>query len=348
MMTCITVSDPFGVMFDAAMPNLAMAIDAIALSTEFSTRIARRLGVDGSVELRAIRVTRHKPGRRCVLEYDLDIAGARLTMIGKTRRRRQGSHAFRRQLALWDAGFDEHSADGIGVPQPIGVLKSCEVWLQRKVRGRTATACFDQPDAATLVVRIADAAYKLHALADRITHSRSHTIDDELRILHERFERLAESQPHLRNRLDHLLTTCEALSQTVTPPAAQTGIHRDFYGDQVIVDDASARLTLIDFDLFCAGDPAVDIGNFCAHLTEQGLREHADPARFGALEDALRTRYVSLIPTSERARMRHAIDAYELLTLARHVSLSAEIETRQHLTEPLISLTEQRLAAVLR
>src|SRR5437773_3836244 len=29
---------------------------------------------------------------------------------------------------------------------------------------------------------------------------------------------------------------------------------------------------LLDFDLYCQGDPALDIGNFVGHLTEQSLR----------------------------------------------------------------------------
>src|SRR2546426_9353652 len=32
------------------------------------------------------------------------------------------------------------------------------------------------------------------------------------------------------------------------------------------------RLFLLDFDLYCEGDPALDIGNFLGHITEQSLR----------------------------------------------------------------------------
>ena len=41
-------------------------------------------------------------------------------------------------------------------------------------------------------------------------------------------------------------------------------MHGDFYDKQVIVD--SGKASLIDFDESCLGDPALDLGNYTAHL----------------------------------------------------------------------------------
>lgn len=63
------------------------------------------------------------------------------------------------------------------------------------------------------------------------------------------------------------------------------GIHHDFYGDQVIV--MGDRLWLLDLDLYCQVHPALDMGNFIAHITEFSLREWGNPAALADRETAL-------------------------------------------------------------
>jgi aminoglycoside phosphotransferase (APT) family kinase protein len=76
-------------------------------------------------------------------------------------------------------------------------------------------------------------------------------------------------RPEWADRLERLAAACGALAASLSMCEAGT-IHRDFYPDQVLVD--GDRLYLLDLDLYCLGDPALDIGNFCAHLVEQALR----------------------------------------------------------------------------
>ena len=71
-----------------------------------------------------------------------------------------------------------------------------------------------------------------------------------------------------------MLDACDRLGAGTLKPEP-CGIHRDFYADQVIV--AGPRICLIDFDLYCEGDPALDIGNFLGHIQEQSLRSLGDP-----------------------------------------------------------------------
>jgi tRNA A-37 threonylcarbamoyl transferase component Bud32 len=49
------------------------------------------------------------------------------------------------------------------------------------------------------------------------------------------------------------------------PPTRPVLVHRDFHDGQVLLDEAYA-VSLIDFDLMAAGDPAVDVANFLCHL----------------------------------------------------------------------------------
>jgi hypothetical protein len=69
----IPVTDPFGVAGDPEMPSLAAALDPIEARRRLGHRLGHLTGERGAVRLMEIRVTRYKPGRRCVVEYDVEI-----------------------------------------------------------------------------------------------------------------------------------------------------------------------------------------------------------------------------------------------------------------------------------
>lgn len=334
----VSVADSFGAARDPALPSVAAALEPRAAQHELQ-RLERLSGPDGRVCLRAIRVVRHKPGRRCIIEYDVDVRRGRdveaLTVIGKVRTQRFGKSGDRMLKALWDAGFDAASTDGVSVPPPLGTISAFHMGLQRKVPGLPASALLAAPGAEELMRRIAQAAHKLHSAG--IAAEREHNVVDELRILHERLPQVALAQPALARAIDKLLAACDQLG-TKLADGAHGGIHRDFYADQIIVD--GPRLYLIDFDLYCRGDPALDIGNFLAHIAEQSLREFADPEALATREQALEDAFVTLTEAAIRPRVR----AWRALTLARHVHLSTLFPERRHLTAALLDLSASQVA----
>jgi hypothetical protein len=333
--------DPFGVAGDPEMPSLAAALDPIESQRQLGQCLRHLTGEYGTVHLMGIRVTRYKPGRRCVIEYDVEIEEPEappevITLLGKVRRLRSGKSGYRLLDALWNAGFGDDSRDGISVPEPVGVVPEFRMWLQRKVPGRAASDLLAGPEGVELVRRIAEAAHKLHEA--RVPARRRHTMNDELRILHERLPLVAREEPRWARRIDRLLYACDHLG-AATPEPAYRGVHRDFYADQVIVD--GGRLYLIDFDLYCEGDPALDIGNFLGHITEHGLRTFGDCVALADLERAMEERFVGLSGGATRAAVR----AYATLTLARHIHLSTMFEERRPFTESLLELCEDRLGS---
>jgi len=338
----VVVLDPFDAVADAALPALADALDP-----DFATRELNRLprlsgGHDGSVRLLAIRVTRHKPGRRCLVEYDVEVQREDIreafTIIGKLRVHRFGKSGYRMLSALHEAGFDDASRDGISVPEPIGVVPAFRMWMQRKVAGRPATELLE-PGETALARRIAEAAHKLHSC--RVRAESRHAMADELRILRECLGRVAGAEPRWEKRLDRLVKNCERLGNTLARTRTAT-VHRDFYADQILVN--GCRLTILDFDLYCRADPGLDPGNFLGHMTEQALRLWGDPAALRQPEEALEERFIELSGEAVRPSLR----AYAALTLVRHVYLSSRSPERRAFTEQLLSLSEERLSASLR
>src|SRR5256714_4426830 len=165
----IPVSDPFGAAADPAMPWLTSALDPVEAMTRLQSACTRF--VDEATELCAIRITRHKPGRRCVVEYDLESKRrspshnhgqpqAKFTLLGKVRAKGLDKRTPQVLQGFCRAGFGANSIDRISVPEVAGAIPEFRMWLQVKVPGLAATELLEQPNGAVLARRIADAAHK--------------------------------------------------------------------------------------------------------------------------------------------------------------------------------------------
>jgi hypothetical protein len=152
---------------------------------------------------------------------------------------------------------------------------------------------------------------------------------------------VAASDPACSDRISRLLQVAEAAGASLHDHTA-VGIHRDFYPAQILVD--GPRLYLLDLDLYCAGDPALDVGNFMAHLAEQALREQGDPAALAHVETALSTSYLSRAGT----RVERAVSAYRFLSLLRHIWISTKVPGRSRTTIQLIEICELEAAGICR
>jgi len=324
-----SVHDPFNIRADASLPFAAAALDPAMAQCV----LAQALDHPAALRLDAIRVLRHKAGRRCLIAYDAALNGEPVTVLGKIRAKGLDAHTYKLHQALWQANFDAHSADNISVPQALGLVPQWNMWLQRSVLGVPVTSLLAQHGGVALATRMADVAHKLHRA--NVPPRRTHNMVDELRILHERLDIVRQQYPAWSKRLDRLLAACAHLGASITPQ--QCGIHRDFYADQVLVD--GERLWLVDLDLYCAGDAGLDIGNFAAHIAEWSLRTLGSLDALFDHEHALIERYVALAG----AAVRPAIYAYATLTLARHIWISTLFTARQPFTAPLLELCEARL-----
>lgn len=331
--------DPYNVANDDSMPGIRLALDPVEVQKQLARKLQHLSDTGESAYLHSIEVTRHKPGRRCVIEYGVTLARPGqpprpVTLIGKIRSRHSQGDIYRLQDNLWHGGFDSNSADGISIPQPVCRIKDFRMWLQRKVAGNESWECLASPGGIEYARRIAAAAHKLHQVSP--STERSHNMADELRILHERLPAVVEQFGQWRERIQRVLHACNRLGASLADPQP-CGIHRDFYQDQVIVH--GERLFLIDFDLYCNGDPALDIGNFIAHITEQSLRSLGDANALVPVEMAMEDHFVALAGE----KTRQAVRTYTMLTLVRHIHLSTLFEDRRPYTEALLTLCETRL-----
>jgi aminoglycoside phosphotransferase (APT) family kinase protein len=309
------VRAPARPLFDPDMPQIEAAIDPKLAQRQFS-RFAL-------APVTAAQLVRHKPGRRCLIEYHLTDGS---TLIGKMRARGADSRCFAIQQELWGNGFGRDAADRIMVAEPVAIVPDLALCLQRKVDG---TPLNITPE------RAAAAIAKLHRSG--VKPAKRHMLADELRILRERLAALALRQPQWRNRLKRLEEDAAELADQAEPVHPRS-IHRDFYHDHLISDGVNVHI--IDLDLFCVGDPAVDIGNYTAHLIELGLRLHGDADWYCNWRQAFELHYRKHVGDVSLINIR----IYELLSLLRLIEISDRIEARRPFTEKLLGSCEDRLA----
>ncbi|MFQ5515451.1 MAG: phosphotransferase family protein [Myxococcota bacterium] len=331
----VPVSDPLEIGADPKMRFLSEAITPESVERELAASVLP----NHRFELRAIRVKRYRPKRRCVIEYDVAIEGSPwdgrvVSLIGKVRAKGLDRTAFEVSNALRSAGL---GAEGpVAVPEPLGTIPGWRMWVQLKAPGVPVTRLLPEPGGVELAARVAEAIHALHQAA--VPSMRTHTIADEIRILHERLPEVAESHLEWADRIEQILAACRRLGES-RPGYGVTGIHRDFYPDHVLAD--GQRLQIIDLDLYCQGEGSLDVGNFSAHLIELGLRVFDDPLHLEAQRCAFEERYL------ERAgeALRPAVDTYRTLSLVRHIHISTLVPKRSRLTGRLLELAEEAALA---
>lgn len=343
-----SVHDPNHAIADPAMPMLRLALDPGHMDhclaqffqeqTEPYQSLPASLG-QAKFLLQAIQVRRHKPGRRCLIEYQLFCPEEAVfcSVLGKIRAKGLDHRSYDAQRRLWQNGFDTACADKICVPEPIGKLPHLSMWIQKKVEAKPVIHNLAENRGLALAARLAQAVHKLHSLG--VTTLRSHTRQDELRILHQQLAAVIASHPAWKKRIEKILAECTQLSGSL-PQLEPCPSHRDFYHDNVLFD--GEKLFLVDLDLYCLADPGLDLGNFIAHLMDYSLRRYGDANTLSHITQMLRSS-VNLSSKNDQSSCTRQIDLYTSLSLARLVAISTRIADRAQWTLALMDLCEQSI-----
>src|SRR5512134_1012389 len=114
--------DTTAVARDLGIPGIARALDFEAAARWLEPHLARLATPPGRVRLRSLRAVRHKPGRRCLIEYELDVErrgtpAECIVVLGKMRSRGLDHATLRLVETLWKRAFSDSSPDRISVPE---------------------------------------------------------------------------------------------------------------------------------------------------------------------------------------------------------------------------------------
>lgn len=336
--TNATVTDPL-IVNDSSLPHLQSALDLDIMQRHFTYGLKGFSSDFHSVVLKEIELIKHRPGQSCLIEYTLTtgrpgLSLEKLVLLGKMSASHTALRSFQLQDQLWQSGFSDDDISGFSVPEPMGFVDELNLCFQRKAKGRVASECLHLPEGKKIVEFTAEAAYKLHHA--KVEAQRVHALSDELGFLFEKLPLVASMKADWSRRIDRILDALIRLVRNMSE-SKLSGIHRNYCPDNVFIDDD--RLTLLDFDGYCLGDPALDIGTFIGHITEQSLRVLGDAEALSGLESAMENRFIALSGELIRPNLR----TYTVFALVKHIYLSSCLPERSHLTESLMTLCEQRL-----
>lgn len=313
------------------------------LDTEAMQPLLRGAGILSESETAAsATLLRYKPGRRALAEYLIRNGRATRRIIGKYRAKGLDKRSCRIQHQLWQSGFGRPSENGVA--EVLGTLPQLNTWFQSRINGRTVGEMLhpDSPRLAFLGEAAADALTALHrsAAADALDLP-FWTPDDEWRVLDAALARAQRNLPQLAGRIAAVSQQCAALTGRLNAEGGRPSetLHRDFYQDQILeAYGTPGRMVLLDLDLACRGDGALDAGNYLAHIQEFALRKYGGTEALKVHEDAFRRRFLE-----QNQKYAKTVEAYTTLTLARHIGISTLFSERAHTAGHLLALCEARL-----
>ncbi len=320
---------------DPRLPWLEAALDPAVVERDLLCTVRDHTAIPDQVRLAAASIIRHKPGRRCLIRYRLAAPDGtwQLSVLGKMRARGLDRRTVALHTALATTPLRWDGPGPANVPPVLGTIPALNLWLQGEAPGIPGALALDGPHGAEASYRIGQALATFHRFAPAV--DRRHDPTRELAILDKQLSRLASVTSEYGPIAKELRSGAARIVDQL-PSGCPATIHRDFYPDQLLV--RPDRITLLDLDLATRGDPALDIGNCCAHLIEADLRRHGAEGPLTALRAPLLAGYRAAESIDEAT-----VHRYETLALIRHVAISQRIPSRAQATPHLVKCCRNRL-----
>jgi len=259
------------------LPILRLALDVSSMAPVLVPLLAPLAKGGPPARVLYARLIAYKAGNRGTIQYDVEVDGERLELVGKLFPQPEQVTRVSATLAgLWGNVFRDHP--DLDVPRPLGTVPELKMLVYVPVSGVAL-------DEVLLTSRRVEAVHGTAAWLARL-HDGKLDLDRRLRAsgevinLHAWAALVATVAPDEATRVGRLAARLEATLGALGD-AQTTPIHKDFHYKHVLVDRG---VHVIDFDEVRLGDPAYDVAHFCMHLRLLACRSGADSARIAAAE----------------------------------------------------------------
>ena len=293
--------------------------------------------------LESAQLLRHKPGRRALIRYELrrvsrSLVSQELSVLGKLRFRKADLQTPALHDLLRAQGLNGSNPQGVGVPANLGVFSAGNIWFQAVVPGKELSQYLKSGADIAPFTLAGRALAVFHSTP--VTSPRSWSLQNEADVLTKALDKAVIACPELKDRIIALRHLSLRAFDSLPAVTAQL-IHRDFYQDQLLMD--GSRVWILDLDLVAQGDPAIDIGNFLAHIKEYSLRRYGCVSALQSIEQAFMKGYMLEGCAVDERRIK----LLEALSLARHLYISTLFAERVHTTDALLTCCEEQLASLV-
>ena len=271
------------------LPVLAMCAVRVPLpeklfNSDIRTRLGSAFSQHQSIADMTVHPMRRRPGSRHVFSYKLLVADKRtgkqniVELVGKqdtTRAIGKAAKEFQAMRLLWGAGFGQD--DSFRIPEPLHHFEDLNLIIQEKARGAKLRTFLGEGSLASFHHARMTGTWlaKLHNMP--VIPPRVCGYNDERASLRMFVEALKSDQPQLNDELRRYAASVEQDFDRFQDVRA-THVHGDFHPDHIYVGNHT--VTVIDFERFCIGDPARDLGSFVAHMhtTAHSIGKSVDSA----------------------------------------------------------------------
>lgn len=304
------------------LPLLGLIAGAVSIRQQigdpsFRSRLGMTFAEGFTIESFDVRRMRRRPGSRHVFSFEIVAANpltGKQSSIALVCKRDTTSAAgkaireFEAMRLLWDRGFGRD--EQFKIPEPVQHFPDLSLILQGRARGSKLRTYLGRASEASLRHMRMTGLWlaKLHNLPMASTQACAYADDTTLLRVH--VAALRADQPGFAGELlERAAVVEQAFAGFQDVPAAM--VHGDFHPDHIFVDKAC--ITVIDFERFCVGDPARDLGSFIAHMrTMAGLSGRSPDAANREIY-AFLTSYFRAIPRMQAAIIAGRIAPYATL-----------------------------------
>ena len=266
------------------------------------------------------QIISYRPGRRIVLES----VNTKQDIVLKGYKKHKSPHAAK----CYAIALSACEQGGFDIPELLQYETQSDCLIMAKRVGKTPVIA---TDAIATWAGIGSCLQRLQS-SPGTNDLEEFSSRDELLVLDERARRFLLCIPLLpkgwQAGRDHLETALTKL-----PPAVMGLAHRDLHDGQFIV--AGSTISLLDFDLICHADLALDAGNLLAHMklrTLQG-RQGGDSSAFTACSKA----FLFGLGRQDEPGFESRLHFYQATTFFRLALLYALRPRWSHLTDTLIA-----------
>jgi tRNA A-37 threonylcarbamoyl transferase component Bud32 len=305
------------------LPMLAMCAVRISLpealfSSDIRALLGGMLSQHHFIGDLTIQPMRRRPCSRHVFSYKLTVTDRRngkhsvVELVGKqdtTRAVGKAAKEFEAMRLLWEVGFGQDNR--FRIPQPLHHFEDLRLIIQEKARGtKLRTFLGEGTDTSLDHARMSGLwLAKLHNMP--VPSPRVCAYEDEENSLRMYVEAIEKDQPKLKSELRKIVSVVKREFESFQCAQASL-VHGDFHPDHIYV--ANNFVTVIDFERFCIGDPARDLGSFACHMrTTAGCLgkpiKTVDQEIAAFLES-----YFSGVPEAERKALRPRVGPYTALS----------------------------------
>ena len=256
-----------------------------------------------------VQTMNYKAGRHCLIRYALreNQSSETLEYIGKVFAKG------RRAARLWQVLEQVHQAalSNTPVPTPLAFFDDLDLVLMERLKGADMLSLLTGGDEAATRNATRLAAKALAAFHEiPISEGKLGSLEEELASLRKHTEQFGAAAPQVAERATRLLDQIENVAAKLPEPPVPSLMHTGFRPDAIFVD--AERAAFLDLDGWTIGDPALDIGGYCAEV----WNESREPGQghLLAYRDLFLEQYVktsALSGVTERALL------YEAFTLVR-------------------------------